>query len=181
MKLIVGLGNPEKKYTYNRHNAGFLIIDNILGNVNWKEKFSALYYEETRNNEKVIYVKPQTYMNLSGDSVIKFVNYYGIEKKDILVIQDDIDMDFGKIRIKSSSSFGGHNGILSIIKNLNTEDFYRLKIGIKNENKNETKDFVLSDFSKEELEYLKSNKNIFVNIVDLFIKNDILVAMNKYN
>ena len=181
MKLIVGLGNPEKKYKNTRHNAGFLVLDNILGEVNWKEKFSALYYEENKGTDKVIYIKPQTYMNMSGEAVIKFVNYYGINNEDILVIQDDIDMDFGKIRIKNSSSYGGHNGILSIITNLNTEDFHRLKIGIKNENKNDTKDFVLSSFSKDELNILKEQKSVFIDIVDLFIKGDILSAMNKYN
>lgn len=181
MKLIVGLGNPEKKYQNTRHNAGFLVLDTFLGEVNWKEKFSALYYEENRGTNKVIYIKPQTYMNMSGDAVIKFVNYYGIKNEDILVIQDDIDMDFGKIRIKNSSSYGGHNGILSIISNLNTEDFHRLKIGIRNETKNDTKDFVLSSFSKDELNALKEQANVFADIVDLFIKGDILSAMNKYN
>jgi PTH1 family peptidyl-tRNA hydrolase len=181
MKLIVGLGNPLKKYHNTRHNIGFWILDNIFPNIDWKEKFSSLYFETTFNDEKIIFIKPQTYMNASGEAVQKFCNYYGINSEEILVIQDDIDMVFGKIKIKSHSSSGGHNGIKSIIDLTHSEDFYRLKIGINNDQKKDAKDFVLSKFTKEEIYFLNSNIPVYKDIIDLFIKNDILNAMNKYN
>lgn len=181
MKLIVGLGNPLKKYCNTRHNIGFWVLDSIFPNVDWKEKFSSLYFETTFNDEKIIFIKPQTYMNASGEAVQKFCDYYDIKPDDVLVIQDDIDMIFGKIKIKSHSSSGGHNGIKSIIDLIHSEDFYRLKIGINNDKNSDTKDFVLSKFNKEEIDYLNSNIPNFKDIIDLFIKNDILNAMNKYN
>ena len=100
MKLIVGLGNPGKEYKNTRHNVGFMVLDYILGNINWKTKFNGLYYENNVNGEKVIYVKPTTYMNLSGNCVREFVNFYKIDKKDILVIHDDLDLPFLKFRHK---------------------------------------------------------------------------------
>ncbi len=181
MKLIVGLGNPLKKYNSTRHNVGFWLLDNILEKAEWKEKFSALYYEAIINNEKTLFIKPQTYMNLSGNAVIKFVNYFNININDILVIQDDIDMKFGKIKIKKSSSFGGHNGILSIINNLNSDDFYRLKIGVGNDHEIDAKDFVLDNFSNSEKKLLQKDLEKYKDIIDLFIKDDIESAMNKYN
>lgn len=181
MKLIVGLGNPDKKYHNTRHNVGFWVLDNVLNNINWQEKLSALYFEAMFNNEKIIFVKPQTYMNSSGEAVQKFCNYYDINPDDVLVIQDDIDMEFGKIKIKKNSSSGGHNGIKSIIDLIHSEEFYRLKIGINNSFNDDAKDFVLSNFSKEEIAYLNSNIGVFKDIIDLFIKDDILSAMNKYN
>ncbi len=181
MKLIVGLGNPGKKYNHTRHNVGFIILDNILGKVKWQEKFSSLCYETIIDGEKVIYLKPQTYMNSSGEAVRKVYDFYNLNSEDILIIQDDLDMEFAKIKIKKSSSSGGHNGIKSIINNLHSENFYHLKIGIKNNYKEDPIDFVLSKFSRKELKILADNTEKFINIVDLFIKNDILGAMNKYN
>ena len=148
MKLIVGLGNPEKKYDNTRHNIGFMVLDNYLGKVDYKSKFNGLYYEKNINNEKVIFLKPQTYMNNSGLSVFEFVNFYKISLKDILIIQDDLDLDIGMIKFKFNSSSGGHNGIKSIINCLGSQEFSRLKIGINNEYKKDTIDFVLSKFSK---------------------------------
>lgn len=181
MKLIVGLGNPEKKHNMTRHNIGFWILDKVLGEVNWKEKFSSLYYEDLIAGEKVIYLKPQTYMNLSGESVVQFCNYFNISVEDVLIIHDDIDMEFGNIKIKKTSSSGGHNGVLSIINLMHSENFYRLKIGINNNKKHNTKVFVLKKFSIKEQKALNNNLNKFSDIIDLFIKNDILIAMNKYN
>lgn len=181
MKLIVGLGNPDKKYNNTRHNVGFCVLDIILENIIWKEKFNSLYYETTVNEEKIIYIKPQTYMNMSGEAVQQFCSYYNISPEEVLVIQDDIDMEFGKIKIKKTSSSGGHNGIQSIIDLIHSEDFHRLKIGINNAYNQDAKDFVLSKFSKEEVDYFNKNISIFKDIIDLFIKGDILTAMNKYN
>ena len=130
MKIIVGLGNPGSSYNDTRHNVGFIVLDNYLGDVKWKKKFNAEYYEEIINGEKVLFVKPLTYMNLSGDAVVQFVNYYDIDLSDILVVHDDLDLKFGTYKLKTNSCDGGHYGIKSIINRLNSKDFARLKIGI---------------------------------------------------
>lgn len=181
MKLIVGLGNPGKEYENTRHNIGFMIIDNYLNNPSWQKKFNALYTTDMINNEKVIFVKPETYMNLSGNSVIEFVNFYKIEPKDILVVHDDLDLPFSKIRIKTNSSAGGHNGIKSIINRLNTNSFARLKIGISHNTNGDTKDFVLGKFNSEELKIIKDLYPITSNIITDFINYDINKVMNDYN
>lgn len=179
MKLIVGLGNPEKKYDKTRHNIGFMVLDNYLGKVEYKSKFNGLYYEKNINNEKVIFLKPQTYMNNSGLSVFEFVNFYKISFKDILIIHDDLDLDVGMIKFKFNSSSGGHNGIKSIINCLGSQEFSRLKIGINNEYKKDTIDFVLSKFSKKDIEKLDFDK--INNAINDFLSNDINYVMNIYN
>lgn len=181
MKLIIGLGNPGKEYENTRHNIGFMVIDNYLKNVTWQKKYNALYTPEIINNEKVIFIKPVTYMNLSGNSVIEFVNFYKVEPKDILVIHDDLDLPFGKIRIKVNSSAGGHNGIKSIINRLGTNNFARLKIGISHNTNGDTKDFVLGKFSKEQQEELEKLYPITKKVIGAFIKYDINKVMNDYN
>lgn len=180
MKLIVGLGNPGSEYEFTRHNIGFYIIDSYLGEVNWQEKFNALYYQININNEKYIFVKPLTYMNNSGEAVIKFVNFFKIDIEDILIIQDDLDLDIAKIRIKKSSSDGGHNGIKSIIKCLNTKDFARLKIGIGSP-KYDTINHVLSKFTNEELDLIDSKLDITDHILEDFSNCSIQELMSKYN
>lgn len=181
MKLIVGLGNPGKNYSLTRHNIGFIIIDNYFKSVDWKEKFFGLYYTCVVNSEKVVFLKPQTFMNLSGRSVVECANYFKIDPKDILVIHDDLDMFFGKVRLKKMSSSGGHNGIKSIISCLNTDLFCRFKFGISKEQNNSTKDYVLSKFSKEEQKYINDNKEYFNKIINSFIINGIEKTMNDFN
>ena len=184
MKLIIGLGNPGKKYELTRHNIGFLIVDKYINenNLHYKEKFEGLYSEVNIEGQKVIFLKPQTYMNLSGNSVKKIVDFFKINIEDILVIQDDLDLDFGKYKLKKNSSSGGHNGIKNIISHLNTQNFLRLKIGILNEHKNDTKEFVLNNFSKEELLLIDKEYEIFKSIINDFIKNKKAEElMNLYN
>lgn len=181
MKLIVGLGNPGKDYENTRHNIGFMVLDNYLTSCTWQKKFNAEYTTITINNEKAILVKPLTYMNLSGDAVVEYVNYYKIAAKDILVIHDDLDLPFGKIRIKASSSAGGHNGIKSIIERLGNNNFARLKIGISHNTNGDTKDFVLGKFNKEQLEELAKLYPITNKVIDAFINYDINKVMNDYN
>ena len=124
MKLVVGLGNPEKKYEFTRHNCGFRAIDYYASknNLSFKSKFNGHYAETIVNNTKLILLKPQTYMNLSGESVIKFVNYYNINIEDILVIYDDVDFEVGKFKLRRGGSSGGHNGINNIIDLLKTQN-----------------------------------------------------------
>lgn len=181
MKLIIGLGNPGKSYEKTRHNIGFMVLDNYLGEVKWQKKYNANYYEENIHDEKVIFIKPLTYMNLSGDAVIQFVRFYKIELKDILVIHDDLDLPIGKYRIKVNSSSGGHNGIKSIIGVLNSNSFARLKIGISSNKEMDSKDYVLQKFSKSELNILDNLHTIIKEIINSFIDLDITEVMNKYN
>lgn len=181
MKLVVGLGNPGKEYNLTRHNVGFMILDNFLGDVKWSTKFNGLYYERNINDEKYIFVKPQSYMNLSGSVVKKFINFYKIDSKDLLVIHDDLDLPVGKYRIKINSSAGGHNGIKDIISCLNTNEFVRLKIGISQNRNIDTKDYVLGKFSKSDLEIIDKNNNAYKEIIENFNYNNIELLMNKYN
>lgn len=181
MKLIVGLGNPDKEYDKTRHNVGFMVIDNYLGSVNWSNKFNALYCEKVINGEKIIFVKPLTYMNNSGNAVEEFVRYFNIDNKDILVIQDDLDLNVGDYKLKMHSSSGGHNGIKSIIASLGNQDFPRLKVGIGSVKKDEVIDYVLGKFSKSELEVLNELFNTFDKIINSFINEGIDKTMNVYN
>ena len=178
MKLIVGLGNPGKEYDNTRHNVGFMLLDAYLGDVKYKEKFNGLFYERNKG-EKVIFLKPLTYMNNSGECISKFVKYYNINIEDILVIQDDLDMKIGMYKFKKNSSSGGHNGIKSIINHLNSNNFFRMKIGIKNDKKYDTIDFVLGKFYKEELNLI--NFDVLKESIDDFILKDSDFVMNKYN
>lgn len=170
MKVIVGLGNPGKEYELTRHNIGFIILDNYLGNVKWKEKFKSLVYEKNINGEKVLFVKPLTFMNNSGEAIREILSYLKINVDDLLVIQDDIALQLGKSRIKYDSSDGGHNGIKSIIKELQTNKFLRLKIGLAKESEIDTISYVLGKLTKKELTQLSNDLNKYFCIIDTFIK-----------
>lgn len=165
MKLVVGLGNPGREYENTRHNVGFLFVDflrNIWNFEDWKNsKFKGIISEGTMNEEKIILLKPMTFMNLSGESVIALVNFYKIPLENILILSDDIDMDFGKIRLRKKGSSGGQNGIKSIAEHLGTDEFSRLKIGIGRDSRYNVADWVLSKFSGEELEKLE--KEVFLD------------------
>lgn len=177
MKLVVGLGNPGKEYEKTRHNIGFSVLDLLVNKYNAtfceNKKFNALEAVINVIGEKVILVKPLTFMNLSGDSVIKYINYYNIDINNLLVIHDDLDMELGKIRIAFDSSSGGHNGIKSIIDNLNSQKFTRLKIGISNNKCVDTKDYVLSKFNDDDLRILSDSYNKVLDIIENFINEDI--------
>ena len=159
-KLIVGLGNPGEKYKKTRHNIGFMLLDKLVENLSLDFKFNANFNaeiaENKENNEKIIFCKPQTFMNNSGQAVSQLASYYKIEAKDILVVHDEIDLPFGEIREAFNSGSAGHKGVQSIIDHLGTKEFKRLRFGIKNEqNQLSTDVFVLKDFSKEELEFVE--------------------------
>ena len=177
MKLVVGLGNPGKDYENTRHNIGFMVLDSILKDVKWKEKFDGLYYKE----DDVVYLKPLTYMNVSGFAVEKAANFFKIDPEDILIIQDDLDLPFNDFKLKRNSTAGGHNGIKSIIACLGTDSFLRLKIGIAHDRSIDTKDYVLSKFSKQNIEDLSKNFKLYGEIVEYFIKNDAEKTISKYN
>lgn len=175
MKLVVGLGNPGREYENTRHNIGFELLDYIGGDslvFSENKKFNALEADMMVNGKKVILIKPLSYMNLSGTVVRKYTSFYNILPSDILVIQDDLDMEFGKIRVSFDSSSGGHNGIKNIIENIGTKEFTRLKIGISNNKKIDTKDYVLGKFSKEEKEKLDNTFFKLGNIINDFVLYD---------
>jgi PTH1 family peptidyl-tRNA hydrolase len=171
MKIIVGLGNPEKKYFLNRHNVGFLFLDYLKEKYNFPnflsdKKKNILTTNKIINEEKVFLVKPLTYMNNSGESILKLKSFYKLQNQDFLVIYDDKDLNFKKFKYKENSSSGGHNGIKSIIKHLGTI-FPRIKIGVSNSllSKQETADFVLSNFNSTEKQELN---NVFNEILETY-------------
>lgn len=182
MKLIVGLGNPGKEYENTRHNCGFRAIDYYAekNNMTFKKKFNSLYCEQVINNEKVIFVKPLTFMNLSGNSVIEFVNFYKINIKDILIIYDDKDFEIGTFKIKRGGSSAGHNGIKNIISVLHSEDVSRIRIGIS-KNDNELMDYVLGNFSISDNKKLNEIFPIISNAIEDFTILSIDKLMEKYN
>jgi len=184
MKLIVGLGNPGKEYENTRHNMGFMFIDayaNEKGVEINKKKFNGLYIDFINNGEKTILLKPQTYMNLSGESVRAFVDFFKIDIKDILIISDDLDMPIGKYKLRPTGSSGGHNGLKNIESHLNTQNYKRLKIGISHSKDIDTKDYVLGSISKENKEIINDLKKVVNNIIDDFYKLDFDKLMAKYN
>lgn len=160
MKAIVGLGNPDRKYERTRHNIGFLFVDWLvrdLGDVKWKKKFSGLYAQEGLWSDQVAFLKPQTYMNRSGVSVQKMLDYYKIGSADAMIISDDIDMDFGKIRYRETGKAGGHNGLTDIFQKLGTSDIARIKIGIGRHPHMDPSDWVLSALTDDEIKSLEDD------------------------
>lgn len=183
MFLIVGLGNPGKEYEKTRHNLGFDVIDSIASTYNIqlnRKKFKSIYGEGLIGDEKVILMKPQTYMNLSGESLIEAVNFYKIKNEDIIVIYDDISLEVGRIRLRSQGSAGGHNGVKSIIANLNSDKFNRIKIGAGSPN-GELVSHVLGKFSKEQREKIDKVLLVAVDATEDIINKGMIEAMNQFN
>ena len=183
MKLIVGLGNPGREYVNTRHNIGFMYLDYIFGDkFVTNNKFKAMEYITTINGEKVIVIKPLTYMNLSGEAVIKYVNYYKIQEEDILVIQDDLDMDVGRIKLLFNHGAGGHNGIKNIISHFGTEEFLRIKIGVGEKPQGyDLADYVLSYFDKKTRDIIDNSLADVKNVVETIITEGYESAANKFN
>lgn len=185
MKLIVGLGNPEKEYAHTRHNMGFDVVNKIAKKYDIeinKTKFKAEFGTGIINNEKVILVKPQTYMNLSGEAVQEFANFYKLNVEEIIVIFDDIDTVPGKIRIRKSGGPGTHNGMKSVVHCLGSENFPRIRVGIgMPQFKGDLINYVIGRVSNEEYDNLEAGIELAVQAVDEIIKNGIDKAMNKFN
>ncbi len=184
MKLIVGLGNPGREYENTRHNIGFRMIDQFaskLGVTINKSKFNGLYAEAVVNQEKVILLKPQSYINLSGEVIRKFVDFYKISIDDILIIHDDLDLPVGVYKIKQKGSSGGHNGLKNIELHLGTQDYKRIKIGISNNKNIDTKDYVLGKLSKEEETIFHKIEEMILVILDDYFQVSFSELMSKYN
>lgn len=185
MKLIAGLGNVGEKYLFTRHNAGFMAVDKIAldNNIQFKEdkKLKCLLAKFKLGNEDVILIKPTTFMNLSGEAVNAVMNYYKIDIKDVLIIYDDISLDLGRLRFRANGSDGGHNGIKSIIKHLNSKTFNRLKIGTGPQPPIPSETFVLQNFSKEQMPELKESITKAAEAALFSLENPIDKVQNKYN
>lgn len=184
MKLIVGLGNPGREYDKTRHNIGFMVIDKIAKVFNTtfnKNKFCGEYVEFNYKSEKVILLKPGKYMNLSGEVVSDFVNFFKIDIKDILIICDDLDTQVGTYRLRYKGSSGGHNGLKNIELHLGTKEYKRIKIGISNNKLIDTKDYVLGKFSNDDLNKLEPIIDLMPKIVEDFFEITFDRLMSKYN
>ena len=185
MKLIAGLGNIGQKYTFTRHNVGFMLVDSIAINsgLSLKEnsRLKCFMTKFSNNNDDYILIKPTTFMNLSGEAVRAVMDYYKIDIKDVLIVYDDISLELGKIRFRASGSDGGHNGIKSVIQHVGTGNIARLKIGIGPQPSIPSEVFVLQNFSNEELDKLKEILSIAKEGIACYFTNGIQEAQNKYN
>lgn len=185
MYLIVGLGNPEPEYSKTRHNMGFDVINKLSEKYNIdvkKEKLDGIYGSGTIENEKVILLKPQTYMNLSGKSVIQYANFYKINPENILIIYDDIDIETGKMKIRKKGGPGTHNGMKSVVSELNTAQFPRIRVGTGcQETIGNLIDYVISKVSNEEYKRLEEGIDKATEAVATILKIGIDNAMNKLN
>lgn len=184
MYLIVGLGNPGKKYELTRHNIGFETVDLLSKRLDIpvnKTKFKALIGEGRIGTERVVLAKPQTFMNLSGEAVVAMMNFYGVDPEHLIVIYDDIDTAPGKIRIRKKGSGGSHNGMKNIIFLLKKDDFPRVRIGIGKQVHGDLADYVLSRFSKEEIPVMGEAIDKAAESVLVMIEKTVDEAMNQFN
>ena len=184
MKMVVGLGNPGREYENTRHNIGFIIVDSYAKKNNitsFQEKFNGLYTKVYLNGEYFLLVKPLSFMNLSGTVISKYIDYFKIDLKDVLIIHDDLDMNFGRIKIVFNSSSGGHNGIKDIERCLGSKEYARVKIGISNDKSIDTKDYVLGTFSSDEIKKMNEIYKDLENIIIDFCNDSLSKLMSKYN
>ena len=183
--MLLGYGNPGKEYEKTRHNLGFMVLDRVAEKLNVnieKEKLSGVLGDARANGEKLLLVKPTTYMNLSGNCVAEVLNFYKAHPQDLIVIYDDIDIDIGKIRIKPSGSPGTHNGMRNITNKIGTNDFIRVRVGSgKPQNGQNLADFVLGEFKREEIDDINKAIISAAEAVVEIINNGVHSAMNKYN
>lgn len=185
MKCIVGLGNPGKKYHHTRHNIGFLVIDELLQRHQLtldKNKFKGDYTVTHLNGEKCLLLKPQTFMNLSGECIKPILEYYHINPEDMIVIYDDLDLPTGKIRLRQTGGHGGHNGVRSTIEQLGTKTFNRIRIGIGRPTTNmPIVNYVLGKFRKEEISDVEDSIQRAADACEEWMKRPFLEVMNEWN
>ena len=184
MKLFVGLGNPGKEYEMTRHNAGFTVLDDLASK--WhlsfdQEKFNATFAKTKINDETIILLKPLTYMNNSGEAVQRFMQFYKLNREDIIVVHDDLDLPVGKLRIREKGSSGGQKGMGSIIELCGGSDIKRIRVGIGKSAIIPVVDYVLGHFSKAEQELMSEGYDNAVKAVELIVSDQISEAMNEYN
>jgi peptidyl-tRNA hydrolase, PTH1 family len=185
VKLFIGLGNPGARFDGTRHNIGFEVIDKLSGSLNiqmQQTKFKGLYGTAMVGGEKIFLLKPLTYMNLSGECIRPFMDYFQIPIEDILVVYDDLDTPPGKLRLRTKGSAGGHNGIKSMIAHLGTQEFKRIRFGIgRPQNQQPVPDFVLNRFTKEEVADVDNGIERSVKACEALIETTFDKVMNKFN
>lgn len=188
MKLIVGLGNPGEKYATTRHNAGFIALDHLRAYYSAEDfktldKGKSLMSKAEIAGEKVILLKPQNFMNLSGVPVAAVASYFKIDRQDVIAIYDDVDIDFGSMRIRTDGSAGGHNGVKSLIEQLGGDNFIRLRLGIKPKLpfREALEDYVLGKLKGEQLKALSKVISDLPAVLEYLLKEGVELAMNKYN
>jgi len=186
MKLVVGLGNPGKKYANTRHNIGFMVVDHLLeeistNNISNFSKWNAYLSEVHYGGEKLLIVKPLTYMNLSGEAIRPILDFYKMSVDDLIVVYDDLDLPLGKLRFREKGSAGGHNGIKSIIQHIGTDQFKRIKVGIDRPVERTIVDYVLSTFTSEEAAIMNQSIETATLALKDWLKGEtFLKLMNKY-
>lgn len=184
MKIIAGLGNPGREYEKTKHNVGFMTVDLLaerLGISVTRLKFKALIGDGRIGTEKVIIVKPQTYMNLSGDSIREIMNFYKLDPEDLIVIYDDIDIPVGTLRIRQKGSAGTHNGMRSVVSQLGSEAFPRVRVGIGSENRGDLVNYVISGFKGSDKDNVRQAIEKAADAVECMVREGVSMAMNKYN
>jgi PTH1 family peptidyl-tRNA hydrolase len=184
MKLIVGLGNPGLLYKNTRHNVGFEAIEAFCNENNIKlntNKYDGVFAIETINEQKVLVLRPLKYINLSGEVIAKFINFYNIAIEDVLIVHDDMDLELGRFKLKESGSSAGHNGLKNIEEQLKTQDYKRLKIGISKNNELNKRDYVLGKFNKNEKLVINDIIKESTSILNDFLYISFSNLMNKYN
>lgn len=185
MYIIAGLGNPTREYEKTRHNVGFEVIDvlaDLLGTTVEEKKFKGCYGRGIIGGEKVLLLKPQTFMNLSGESIRAASDFYKVDPEHIIIIYDDISLDVGQLRIRKKGSAGGHNGIKNIIAHLGTQEFPRIKVGVGDKPKKmDLADYVLSRFSKEDRAAMEDAFKEAAKAVEVMITEGMDIAMNQFN
>lgn len=184
MKIIVGLGNPGKEYEKTKHNIGFMVLDRLAENLGIrvrKIKFKGLYGEGFLGGEKIILLKPMTYMNLSGQSVREIVDFYKIDPEDLTVIYDDLDLPMGTLRIRAKGSAGTHNGMKSVVYQIQTDEFPRIRVGIGGERKGDTVDYVISGFRGEDANIMREAVLKAADAAECLVRDGVSEAMNRFN
>lgn len=186
MKVIVGLGNPGDRYSLTKHNIGYIVLDMLADKLGtsfkYENKFKSQIAQTVLNGEKVLLVKPETFMNLSGEALRAISDFYKLSNKDFLVVYDDVSMDIGAIRFRDKGSDGGHNGIKSIILRLGTQEFDRMKLGIGPQPQGMPLEvYVLQNFSKEQIENLKDVVDYSLDALSFYLQNDVLKTQSKFN
>ncbi|RRD96508.1 aminoacyl-tRNA hydrolase [Clostridiales bacterium COT073_COT-073] len=185
MKIIVGLGNPGMQYVATRHNIGFEVIERLAYETGIrldKRKFKAIFGQGQIAGEKVILMQPQTYMNLSGESVRAVMDFYSLTPREVVVVYDEISLDLGQLRIREKGSAGGHNGMKNIIAHLGTQEFIRFRVGVGPQTPGmDSADFVLRRFNKEEMKIAIEMALKTAEAVEAYLRNGIEYAMNHFN
>lgn len=183
--LVVGLGNPERRYAHNRHNIGFMVADAWVGELSpplaWREKWKGLYVSATGDFGRAVVLKPQTYMNKSGESVNAVATFHQVPPERVVVIHDELDFPFGRVAIKTGGGHGGHNGLRDIVRHLGSADFVRVRVGIGRPAHGDVSAWVLSDFSTEDAAELPDLIDHSRRAVSAILRDGLSAAMNEFN